>query len=79
MEEEQKIIFDKKEYNINDLDDQGKYLVSQLNDLSSQSNQIRAKLDQVEMAKRGFEEILRSNLSKPEIVEPEDLETSEGA
>jgi len=77
--EEQKIIFDKKEYNINDLDEQGKYLVSQLNDLSSQSNQIRAKLDQVEMAKRGFEEILRSNLSKPEIVEPEDLETSEGA
>ena len=67
MEEEVKNVnFNGKDYNINDLSDKAKYFISQLNDLQLQGQQTRARLDQIEVASRGFTELLGQELEKPE-------------
>jgi len=65
-EEVAKLYFDDKEYIFNDLSDQAKYVVSQIQDLEQQARSTRARLDQIEVAKNGFNELLRQELEKPE-------------
>lgn len=68
METQEKptLVYDDKTYIIEDLSDQAKYLVSQLQDLNQQASASRAKLDQIEVAKRGFTDMLEEELSKEE-------------
>lgn len=63
-EEVAKLYFDDKEYIFNDLSDQAKYVVSQIQDLEQQARSTRARLDQIEVAKNGFNELLRQELNK---------------
>ena len=67
MEEEVKNVnINGKDYNINDLSDKAKYFIAQLNDLQQQGSQTRARLDQIEVATRGFNDLLAQELEKPE-------------
>lgn len=58
------LVFDDKNYVIEDLSDQAKYLVSQIQDLMQQAQATKARLDQVEVARKGFEDLLRTELEK---------------
>ena len=72
MEEQQEkptITFEGSTHNIEDLNDQEKYFVSQIQDLSKQIGGVRAKLDQLEMSRKGFEDLLRAALKSPEQTE----------
>ena len=60
------LVFDDKNYVIDDLSEQAKYLVGQLQDLGQQGSATRARLDQIEVARNGFTELLRQELNKPE-------------
>lgn len=60
------LVFDDKNYVIDDLSEQAKYLVGQLQDLGQQFNATRARIDQIEVARNGFTELLRQELNKPE-------------
>lgn len=68
VQEKPTLSFDGKNYVIDDLSDQAKYFVSQLQDLIQQGNATRARLDQIEVGRRGFEDLLRAELEKPEEV-----------
>jgi len=65
-EQTQTISLNDKEYNIDDLSDKARYIVNQLQDLNQQSLQLKAKLDQVEVASKGFTNILVEEVEKPE-------------
>jgi hypothetical protein len=58
------LVFDDKNYVIEDLSDKAKYLVSQIQDLMQQAQATKARLDQVEVARKGFEDLLRTELEK---------------
>lgn len=61
-----KIIIGEKEYPIADLSDQNKYLAAQIEAMAQKSGRLRMELDQVEMAKRGFEQALIASLADAE-------------
>lgn len=54
-----------KNYVIEDLSDQAKYCVAQIQDLDQQISQLKARLDQLEVAKRGFTDLLTEEVDKP--------------
>lgn len=70
VQEKPTLVFDDKNYVIEDLSDQAKYIVGQLQDLNQQANATRARLDQIEVARSGFTELLRQELNKPAEEEP---------
>ena len=67
------LTFDGEDYVIENLSDTAKYFVTQLQDLSAQEAQTKARLDQVTVAQKGFQDLLREELNKPE--EEEDPDT----
>ena len=64
-----------KNYVIEDLSDQAKYCVAQIQDLEQQNGQSKARLDQLEVAKRGFTDLLTGEVEKPDEDEPAEAET----
>ena len=60
METQEKptLVYDDKTYIIEDLSDRAKYIISQIQDLEQQASSTKAKLDQVEIAKKGFTNLL---------------------
>ena len=73
------LTFDDKDYVIDNLSDTAKYFVTQLQDLSAQEAQTKARLDQVTVAQKGFQDLLREELNKPEEeeVDPDSPVTAE--
>ena len=69
--EVQTISMNDKEYKVEDLSDKAKYLVSQVQDMQTQANQTRAKLDQIEVGIRGFTNLLQEELENPAPAEGE--------
>lgn len=64
METQEKptLVYDDKTYIIEDLSDRAKYIISQIQDLEQQASSTKAKLDQVEIAKKGFTNLLAEEL-----------------
>ena len=65
--------FEDKNYVIEDMSDQARYIVAQLQDLQTQESQLKAKLDQITVATEGFKELLRKQIAEDENP-PEDVE-----
>jgi len=63
-EEKPVLTFEDQNYVVEDLSDVAKYIIGQLQDLDTQLGQMKAKLDQVEVARRGFTDLLRAELHK---------------
>ena len=58
--------FEDKNYVIEDMSDQARYIVAQLQDLQAQESQYKAKLDQVTVATEGFKDLLRKQIAEDE-------------
>ena len=69
--EVQTISLNDKEYKVEDLSDKAKYLVSQVQDMQTQANQTRAKLDQIQVGITGFTGLLQEELENPAPAEGE--------
>ena len=69
--EVQTISMNDKEYKVEEQSDKAKYLVSQVQDMQTQANQTRAKLDQIEVGIRGFTNLLQEELENPAPAEGE--------
>ena len=65
--------FEDKNYVIEDMSDQARYIVAQLQDLQTQESQLKAKLDQITVATEGFKELLRKQIAEDENP-PEEVE-----
>jgi len=68
METQEKptITIDDKNYIVEDLPDGAKYCIAQIQDLQQQTQAARARVDQLEMANRGFVEALKVEINKME-------------
>ena len=69
--EVQTISLNDKEYKVDELSEKAKYLVSQVQDMQTQANQSRARLDQIQVGIRGFTNLLQEELENPAPVEGE--------
>jgi|TARA_B100000073_G_C23500231_1_gene479455 hypothetical protein len=58
------LTFNDKNYVIDDLSEQARYCVAQIQDLDQQISQTRARLDQLEVAKKGFTQILKDEVEE---------------
>lgn len=63
VQEKPTLVFDDNNYVIEDLSEKAQYLVGQLQDLAQQGNSTRARLDQIEVARVGFTDMLREELA----------------
>ena len=54
-----------KEYKVDELSDRAKYLLSQVQDMQTQANQARSRLDQIQVGITGFTNLLQEELEKP--------------
>ena len=63
VQEKPTLVFDDNNYVIEDLSEKAQYIVGQLQDLAQQGNATRARLDQIEVARNGFTEMLREELT----------------
>ena len=59
------------EYKVDELSEKAKYLVSQVQDMQTQANQTRAKLDQIQVGITGFTNLLQAELENPAPAEGE--------
>ena len=67
--------FNDKNYIIEDMSDQARYIVAQLQDLQTQEGQMKAKLDQITVATEGFKNLLTKQIEEDENpTEPEEVE-----
>ena len=64
--EVQTITMNDKEYKVDEISDKARYLVSQVQDMQTQANQARARLDQIEVGIQGFTGLLQQELENPE-------------
>lgn len=64
-EEVQTINLNGKEYNLNEVSDKAKYIISQIQDMQNQATQTRSRLDQIEVGIQGFTNLLTQELEKP--------------
>jgi len=65
--------FNDKNYIIEDMSDQARYIVAQLQDLQAQEGQMKAKLDQITVATQGFKDLLQKQIEEDENP-PEEVE-----
>ena len=63
VQEKPTLVFDDNNYVIEDLSEKAQYIVGQLQDLAQQGNATRARLDQIEVARSGFTDMLREELT----------------
>ena len=59
------------EYKVDELSEKARYLVSQGQDMQTQANQTRAKLDQIQVGITGFTNLLQAELENPAPTEGE--------
>jgi prefoldin subunit 5 len=73
METQEKptITIDDKSYIIEDLSEAARYCIAQIQDLQQQVQGARARVDQLEMANRGFMDALKVEIDKVENPAPE--------
>ena len=74
VQEKPTLVFDDNNYVIEDLSEKAQYIVGQLQDLAQQANAQRARLDQIEVARAGFTDMLREELAEA----PAEAEVVEG-
>jgi len=66
IQEKPTLVYNDKSYVIEELSDQAKYLISQVQDLGNQIASTKGRLDQLEVAQRGFTNMLGEELNKEE-------------
>ena len=58
-EEVNTVTLNDTQYNVDDMSDKGKYIVSQLRDIGNEVQKVKFQLDRLEMARTGFVELLQ--------------------
>ena len=66
VQEKPTLVLDGENYVIEDLSDKAKYLVGQLQDLQQQATATSARADQIEVARQGFTNLLKEEISNPQ-------------
>ena len=70
-QEEQVIVLNDKQYKVSELSQTGKVCVSHINNLERKISEIQFQLDELNVSKAGFVEILRKDIDSAESKEDE--------
>ena len=72
-EEVKTVTLNNTQYNVDDMSDKGQYIVAQLGEIQNESQEIKFKIDRLEVARKGFVELLQAEVenqpAEAEVVE----------
>ena len=72
-EEVKTVTLDDTQYNVDDMSDKGQYIVAQLGEIQNESQELKFKIDRLEVARKGFVELLQAEVenqpAEAEVVE----------
>ena len=51
------------QYNVDDMSEKGQYIVAQLGEIQNESQEIKFKLDRLEIARKGFVDLLQAEVA----------------
>ena len=72
-EEVKTVTLDDTQYNVDDMSDKGQYIVAQLGEIQKESQELKFKIDRLEVARAGFVELLQAEVedqpAEAEVVE----------
>jgi len=59
------LTFNDKEYSLEDISDKGKYIISQIQELRKEGEDLKRQLDRIDVASQAFTSLLGDELEKP--------------
>lgn len=72
-EEVKTVTLNDTQYNVDDMSDKGQYIVAQLGEIQNESQELKFKIDRLEVARKGFVELLQAEVetqpAEAEVVE----------
>ena len=77
-EEVNTVTLNDTQYNVDDMSDKGKYIVSQLRDIGNEVQKVKFQLDRLEMARTGFVELLQVEVEVEEQPAEAEIQEVEG-
>ena len=63
-EEVKTVTLNDTQYNVDDMSERGQYIVAQLGEIQQESQEMKFKLDRLEIARKGFIELLSAEVEE---------------
>ncbi len=63
-EEVKTVTLNDTQYNVDDMSDRGQYIVAQLGEIQTETQELKFKLDRLEVARKGFVELLSAEVEE---------------
>ena len=61
-EEVKTVTLNDTQYNVDDMSEKGQYIVAQLGEIQNESQELKFKLDRLEIARKGFIDLLQAEV-----------------
>jgi hypothetical protein len=62
-EEVKTVTLNDTQYNVDDMSEKGQYIVAQLGEIQNESQELKFKLDRLEIARKGFIDLLQAEVT----------------
>lgn len=62
-EEVKTVTLNDTQYNVDDMSEKGQYIVAQLGEIQNESQELKFKLDRLEIARKGFIDLLQAEVA----------------
>jgi len=63
-EEVKTVTLNDTQYNVDDMSERGQYIVAQLGEIQTETQELKFKLDRLEVARKGFVELLSAEVEE---------------
>jgi len=63
-EEVKTVTLNETQYNVDDMSERGQYIVAQLGEIQNETQELKFKLDRLEIARKGFVELLQAEVEE---------------
>lgn len=63
-EEVKTVTLNDTQYNVDDMSERGQYIVAQLGEIQNETQELKFKLDRLEVSRKGFVELLQAEVEK---------------
>ena len=63
-EEVKTVTLNDTQYNVDDMSDRGQYIVAQLGEIQEETQELKFKLDRLEVARKGFVQLLSAEVEE---------------
>jgi hypothetical protein len=63
-EEVKTVTLNDTQYNVDDMSERGQYIVAQLGEIQNEAQELKFKLDRLEVSRKGFVELLQAEVEE---------------